>query len=285
MLGTTASEAPLTQSGYRRRSMASRKEQKEQARAARIAQEQAVAAQQQRKRRFQIFGGVIALAIVVVVVVIAVGSGGGSGPTKNAYPTVHSQLAGIPQDGVTLGNPSAKFTLTYFGDLQCPICRDFTVTPSDLPQFIHSQVRTGKAKVLYRSFCTATCNDYSNGQHIFKQQQTAAYAAGKQHLFWDYAELFYHEQQAEGSGYVTAAWLQGLAKQIPKLKLSTWETDLKDPVLADQVSSDTNAAIKLKLTGTPTLIMKGPKGSETVTGPGGTIPSASDLEAAMKALA
>ena len=47
--------------------MASRKEQKEQARAARIAQEQGAAAKAQRTRRLQIFGGVIAIAVIVIV--------------------------------------------------------------------------------------------------------------------------------------------------------------------------------------------------------------------------
>ena len=60
--------------------MASRKEQKEQARAARIAQEQHAAAKAQRTRRLQIFGGVIAIAVIVIVVAIVVSSGGSSTP-------------------------------------------------------------------------------------------------------------------------------------------------------------------------------------------------------------
>lgn len=268
--------------------MASRSEQKQRARATRIAQEQAAVATRQRKRRFQIFGGMIGAVIIAIVVIVIATTGGGSGPGphKNAWPTVRNEVAGIQQKGVMLGDPHAKFTLTYFGDLECPICRDFTVTPSDLPQFIHNDVRAGKANLIYRSFCTATCNDYpTDGQKIFDQQQTAAYAAGMQHDFWDYAELFYHEQQPEGSHYVNAGWLDGIAKQIPGLNMGKWQTDLKDPVLQDQVNADAAAALRLKLQGTPTLIMKGPKGSRQVTGPGGTIPSAANLEAAMRSLA
>ena len=44
--------------------------------------------------------------------------------------------AGIPQSGNALGNPTAPVTLEYFGDLECPICREFTLgaLPHDHPE-------------------------------------------------------------------------------------------------------------------------------------------------------
>ena len=50
----------------------------------------------------------------------------------------------------------------------------------------------GKVKVVYRSFCTATCN--GPDPSVFNTQQVAGLAAGKQNKFWQYTELFYHEQ-------------------------------------------------------------------------------------------
>ena len=38
-------------------------------------------------------------------------------------------LKGIPQHGTTLGNPKAPVTFTEYGDLQCPICKDFPRAP------------------------------------------------------------------------------------------------------------------------------------------------------------
>ncbi len=267
--------------------MASRKEQKEQARAARLAAEQAAQARAARMRRMQLLGGVVVIAVAAIVVAIAI-SGGGSGggaikqnsPQSRAlYSQINTLLTGIPESGTTLGNPKAPVTMTYFGDLECPICRDFTL--NTLPQFIQNDVRTGKAKVVYRSMCTATCNDYSNGQSIFNNQQVAAYAAGRQNLFWYYAELFYHQQRAEGSGYVTSTFLNDLAGQIPALKQSTWQTDRKDPSLLSQVQGDEQAASTDNLQGTPTLILQGPKGQLTapnsVVNPGGYSALASTL--------
>ncbi len=89
-------------------------------------------------------------------------------------------------------------TLKYFGDLECPICKEFTL--GVLPTLIQKYVRTGKLKIEYHSLETAT-----REPEIFKTQQVAAYAAGKQNLAWDFIELFYHEQGEEDSGYVTKA--------------------------------------------------------------------------------
>ncbi|HEX3802965.1 MAG TPA: thioredoxin domain-containing protein [Solirubrobacteraceae bacterium] len=275
--------------------MASRKDQKEQARAARIAKEQQSAATKQRTRRIQIFGGVIAIAVIVIVVAIVVSSGGGGGP-KGAHPgletgkqerqlvsSVNTLLKGIPQSGTTLGDPSAKVTMQYFGDLECPICQEFTLDV--FPQFVQDQVRKGNVKVQYRSMCTATCDGKMSEQAentIFNGQQIAAYAAGSQNLFWQYAELFYHQQKTEGTGYPTDAFLTGIAKQIPGLKLATWQTDRTDPALLSTVNADQKYATSAALPGTPSLIMKGPKGEELVDN--GNFPTYSDLAAAVKAV-
>jgi protein-disulfide isomerase len=273
--------------------MASRKQQKEQARAQRLEQERRHAAQATQRRRYMLFGGVIVAAVVIIGVAIAISAGGGgSSPTglqhghhaTQTFNQVDHLLSGIPQHGTTLGNPHAPVTMTYFGDLQCPICRDFTL--NSLPQFIQDQIRPGKVKMTYRSFCTASCNNQSvsNPQGLFNTQQVAAYAAGKQNLFWYYAELFYHQQGTENTAYVTPAFLNGLAIQIPMLHLTTWHTDRGDPALLSQVQADEQAAAAQSLTGTPTLIMSGAKGSETVQGSGGSIPSYSDLAAAVQAV-
>ncbi len=285
--------------------MASRKEQKEQARAARIAQEQqAAASKAQRNRRFQIIGGVIALAAVVVVVLIVVSSGGGgvkgastglaTGPAKRQLvANVDKMLDNIPQHGATLGNPSAKVTMIYFGDLQCPICQAFTLDV--FPQFVQSQVRPGNVKVIYRSSCTASCNNQSvsDPHQVFYTQQVAAGAAGKQDKFWHYVELFYHQQGKEDTAYVTPAFLNGIAKQVTGLHMATWQTDRSDPSLLATVKSDETLAEQeavaagVKYPTTPTLVMQGPKGTEVVTGTYQGVyafPSPSELDAAVKAV-
>ncbi len=275
--------------------MASRKEQKEQARAARIAQEQEAAAKAQRTRRLQVFGGVIAIAVVVIVVVIALSVGGSKSTSGSSLTTdakakaaaayVATELKNIPQSGTTLGSPSAKVTLTYFGDLQCPICADFTkgIGGGGLPQFIQNDVRHGKVKIVYRSFCTASCNNtsVSNPQQLFNTQQVAAYAAGKQNKFWNYAEIFYREQGTEGTPYVTSGYLSGIAQEIPGLNMSAWQSARKDQTLHTQVNTDNSVATTDGIQATPALVIKGPKGIQSL---GAGILTYAQLEAGVKAV-
>lgn len=228
----------------------------------------------------QMVGGVVVAAIVVVAVAIAISSGGSSSSSglksgsaaSSTASSVQSLLSGIPQSGATLGSPSAPVTMTYYGDLECPVCQAFTL--SSFPQLVSNEVRSGKVKVVYRSFQTAT-----RDPNVFQTQQVAALAAGQQNVFWNYAELFYHEQGQEDSGYVTETYLRGLAQQISGLNLNTWLAARSDPSLASQVQSDVQSGQAAGVQGTPTLIFKGPKGSVS---PSAGVPSYSDLQQAIK---
>jgi protein-disulfide isomerase len=274
--------------------MASRKEQKEQARAARLAQEHDAASKAQRTRRFQTFGGVIAIAAIVTVVAIVVSSGAGNASSglkhgkaaRSVYNSVNNEIGGIPQSGTTLGKPGAKVTLTYWGDLQCPICQEFTLGTSGggLPEFIQKDVRTGIAKVHYESLCTATCNESgpTGGTRNFNIQQSASYSAGKQDLAWYYIELFYRQQGAEDSGYATRAFINGIAEQIPKLNFKAWEAGVGSNALVSQVNADQNeAASTFKIDATPSFAITGPKGTSSL---GTGVLTYSQLAAAVKAV-
>lgn len=262
--------------------MASRKEQKEQARARRLAEEQARAAKAHRDRRLRMIGGVVVGAIVVIVAAIAISSGGSSSATglqkgtaanKTAV-SVENLLAGIPQSGAQLGNPKAPVTMTYYGDLECPICQDFTLN-GGFSELVSKDVRAGKVKVVYRAFQTAT-----RDATTFKNQQVAALAAGQQQKFWNFAELFYHEQGQEDTPYVTEAYLSGLAKQIPGLNISQWQTDRNDAALASQVSADVQQGNSIGVSGTPTLVFQGPTGKTAA--PSASVPTYSQLQQTIK---
>jgi protein-disulfide isomerase len=256
--------------------MASRKEQKEAARQRRLEEERLRAEQARRTRRLQMLGGMVIVVAAVIVVVIAVSSGGGSsGLLKSAAAgkaeqQIESLLAGIPQSGQTLGKPNAPVTMTYYGDLECPICKDFTL--SSFPQLVSNEVKAGKVKVVYKSFCTATCG--GPGQSVFNTQQAAAYAAGQQNKFWDYAELFYHEQGTEDTGYVNQGYLNTLAEQTPGLNLKKWQSASGASSLVSQVATDENSGTALGVTGTPTLFFKGPKGQVSAS----SVPTYSELQ-------
>jgi protein-disulfide isomerase len=242
--------------------MASRTRQKEEARARRLDEERARSERERRQRRTRMLGGVLLGAVILVVVAIAISSSGGSStpaPTSSAAKqqaaTVSSLLSGIPQSGSTLGSPSAKVTVTEFGDLECPICRDFALGAEN--QLISTDVRSGKVKLVYRSLETATGNGPNPG--VFPSQQAAALAAGVQGKGWDYIDLFYHEQGQEGTAYVTPSYLDGLARQIPGLNYAKWLADSNSSALTAQVTADGQGAAAKGFNSTPTITIQGPK--------------------------
>jgi protein-disulfide isomerase len=232
-----------------------RQQRREQARRQRKAVEEAQAAGAARRTRLTMLGLVVGVVVAGIVVVLIASGGSGakkitpeSTEARAARSQITALLGGLPQNGNVLGRPTAPVTLQYFGDLQCPVCRSFTI--GALPSIIQKWVRGGELKVEYRSLETAT-----REPEIFKTQQVAALAAGKQNKMWNFVETFYHEQQEEGTGYVTENYVQGIAKQVPGLNLAAWTAERGDPALANQVESDAQAANSNGLNGTPAFLL------------------------------
>ena len=229
-----------------------RKEQREQARADRKSVEAQHQQTQARRRRLMQIGGIAVVGIVAIAIAVAIGtSGSGSSPPPPSAKTtkeVNTLLAGIPQSGNVLGNPKAPVTIQYFGDLQCPICQEFTL--GAYPTIVEKYVRSGQVKVQYRSMKTAT-----REPTVFLEQQAAALAAGKQNLMWHYVENFYHHQGAEGSGYVTPAFLKERAQEIPGLNIAKWEEERHNPKLTEEVEKDVEASGENGFNGTPSFLL------------------------------
>jgi protein-disulfide isomerase len=211
-----------------------------------------------RLTRLAIVATLVTAAIAAVL--IATGAGGSSPPragSRQAATTeqaVNALLAGIPQHASVLGRPTAPVILEWFGDLECPFCREFTL--GALPSIIRRWVRGGQLKIEYHSMETAT-----REPKVFKAQQTAALAAGMQNKMWNFIETFYHEQGEEDSGYVTEKYLQGIASQVPELNLSQWAEDRFDPELVTQLIADRQTVKNEHFRGTPSFLI-GPTGGE-----------------------
>jgi protein-disulfide isomerase len=241
-----------------------RKQRREQARENRKAVEEAAASDAARRKRLAQLGGAVAVVVIAIVIILVATSGGGkskslvlhSKETTQESAAVNSLLAGTTESGNVLGSPTAPVTLKYFGDLECPICRDFTL--GAFPTIIQKWVKTGKLRVEYHSLSTATGNAEKDGaepEGMFNKQQEAALAAGKQNKAWYYIELFYHEQREEDSGYVTEAFLQDLAEQVPGLNLTQWTTDRSDPAFAADLTADNEEATNQNFNGTPSFLI------------------------------
>jgi protein-disulfide isomerase len=168
-----------------------------------------------------------------------------------------ARLAGIPQSGNALGSETAPVRLLYFGDLQCPYCRDFSLEV--LPSVIERWVRPGDLRIEYHALETAT-----GEPDVFLAQQVAALAAGRQEKAWQFIETFYGEQGEEGTGYVTDRFLERIAAEIRGIDLAQWKRDRSDPELAREVAADEQTAERAGVTGTPSFLI-GPSAGAAAT--------------------
>lgn len=169
-------------------------------------------------------------------------------------------LGGISQSANALGSATAPVTLVYFGDLECPFCRDFTL--EDLPSVIERWVRPGDLRIEYHALETAT-----REPEVFVAQQVAVLAAGRQEKAWHFIETFYREQGQEGSGYVTDRFLAGIAGEVPDLDLTQWNHDRSDPQLAGEIAADAREAESAGLNGTPSFLIGRSGGAMTPLAP------------------
>jgi protein-disulfide isomerase len=229
--------------------------------------------------------GMVLVLVAFVAVAIALTSTRGGAPPKPGSPAARRDVAatvallqGIPQSGRTLGSAHAPVTVTEYADLECSVCRAFALGAEE--SLIAKEVRAGQVKLVYRSLCTATCNG-PLARPGFAGQQAAAYAAALQRLGWDYIELFYREQGAEGTNYVTPSYLAGLAHQIPGLDYQKWHADSGLPSLRAQVTDEGSAAARQGFGSTPTIVVEGAHGkAQPIVG----APAFSTLQAAIRSV-
>ncbi|MEA2466107.1 MAG: hypothetical protein QOJ57_233 [Thermoleophilaceae bacterium] len=246
--------------------MASRKEQREQARAEREAREAAERAKAQRKRRILQLGGALVAAAVIVVVAVVISSGGSSskkgGSAKGAAQgsaEVQQLLAGIPQNNLILGDPKATVTVIEFADLKCPFCMQYTLNVQ--PDIVKRYVRTGKVKMQWRNLAFVG-NDPADTQAA----ALATLAAGKQNKLWNFADVFYRNQGDEATTYVTEAFIRKIASAVPGLDVEKLIKDSASPDVQQELAVAQQEANKLGANSTPTFYIQKGSGAPVKVG-------------------
>jgi protein-disulfide isomerase len=240
-----------------------RQQRREAARAARVEAERAQASAAQRRRRLLTLGGVLAAAVVVVVVAIAVSSGGGGDKASDRPEAAQSasgaipgqkesseMLAGIPQDGIYLGNPNAPVRLVEFADLQCPICREYALQA--MPQLVQDYVRTGKVRMEFRNLSFLGDDSVTAGR--------AAAAAAQQNKLWNFTDVLYHNQGDENSGYVTQEFVDRINKAAGVDSAKASEFAASD-ASAEPLAAANTLANRYGVNATPTILV-GKRGGE-----------------------
>ena len=156
--------------------------------------------------------GIIAgLALLLVAAAVAISQAGSRAESQDAPGAESSEVAslfdGIPQDGISLGDPAAPVVLTEFADPQCPFCARYS--EGVLPELVERYVRDGQVR-LELNLLTFVGPDSERAARL-------ALAAGLQDRMWQFTELFYRSQGSENSGYATDGFLDEIASATPGL--------------------------------------------------------------------
>ena len=250
------------------------REDREARREERLQEEGRAGAADRRQNMIKLASAVAFIAVAVVVVLIVVSQNqssesGGDSSNLDEVAAVKRELAGIPQNGLVLGDPQAAVTVLEFADLQCPVCKAYS--EQVLPPVIENQIRSGEAKLSFRNYTIIDAQSIPAG--------AAAIAAGKQGRGWNFVELFYGNQGAEHSGYVTDEFLTAIAEGAGVPDIARWNRDRKSDAVLEEVSATTAEARQLGFTGTPSLALEGSgaEGTEAI----GTPESVEALESAI----
>lgn len=228
------------------------------------------------KRRETLIKLASAMAFLTVVgvaaLIVATQHGPGGDTNLEGVAGVRRLLRGIPQQGMALGEPTAKAIVVEFGDLQCPACKRYA--EETLPQLIEGPVADGRARLEFRNFAIIGDESAPAG--------AAALAAGEQGRGWSFVELFYRNQGEEDSGYVDDAFLTAIARAAGVADIPRWNRERRGTRLLGAVTDTTHEAENLGFTGTPSLALE----SATATGaqPLGGLPPAKELESVISAV-
>jgi protein-disulfide isomerase len=167
-------------------------------------------------------------------------TGTGTTPSSATNPAL-TLVAGIPQDGTVLGKAGTTVRMLQFEDLQCPICKRYT--DDAFPAVVNEYVRTGRIKIDFRGLAFL-------GPDSLKALKIAM-AAGLQNKLWQVVGLFYANQGAENSGWVTDSLIDQILAEVPGLDAAKVKVDAKSAKVANQIAAVQAEATKLEVQGTP----------------------------------
>ncbi|MDQ2699835.1 MAG: thioredoxin domain-containing protein [Actinomycetota bacterium] len=217
-----------------------------------------------RDNLIKIVGAAI-VAIIAIVIVIALVSGGGDDDkgSSGSSASVTEQLSGLEQNGTVLGDPKAKVTLVEFGDLQCPICKQYA--EDVLPDVITGPIKAGDANFDFKNWAIL-----GEGSILAAK---AALAAAEQDRMWDFVEVFYAKQGPEGSGYVTDEFLTDVAEEAGVPDIDQWNADRESDKVEQALLDIDNEAVDQGFSGTPSFGVTGPDGEMTTVQANSTDPA------------
>jgi protein-disulfide isomerase len=254
-------------------------------------------ARQASPRALAIAGGVVLIVVIAVVlgVVLSGGSSGGGGSNvvspsdMQGLPATGSQswagslpgaaeanglFKGIPQNGLTLGDPKAPVTMEMFVDVQCPVCDDYEV--NHLPGVVKQYIKDGKVQLHLKPWAILGSQSFTGRRGLI--------AAADQNKGFQYAKVLYDNQRTEDTGWLTGREMAIIAASVDGLNLAQWRNDVNSSSSESTAKTVDALAKQRNLTGTPSILI-GPTGGKLTVASGSTYDPAAVQQALATAVA
>jgi protein-disulfide isomerase len=214
--------------------------------------------------------GALGVGLVVAVVLISLDERKGERIEIKGGPEVQQLYGGIAQDGPWLGPREAPVTVAVFNDLQAPSGADYqleTVEP-----LVEDYARTGEARLELRHF--------SFTGHRTNLAAYGVVAAGGQGRAWQYADLFFRNQDEAPGGLVDDEFLADVARAVPELGTDDWREAFDSAAVRDRVEADADLTTELGFPAGATVVITAESGTKTLE----DYPSLHEIEAAIASL-
>jgi protein-disulfide isomerase len=189
-------------------------------------------------------GAAVALAATLVAVSQLVGSSAERTASSRltGVRATAGLLAGIPQEGTTLGRAHAPVTLVEYADIQCPYCGQFA--REVLPTLVRRYVRKGDVRLEFQGLARVGPDSYTALRSVT--------AAGEQNRLWNMLDLLYRNQGPENSGWVTPQLLQD-ASLAAGAEPSRVARDATSSAIANRIDAVERQASAAGIDSTPTF--------------------------------
>lgn len=208
--------------------------------------------------------GAIIVAGVIIAAALFVGGKNQEGQTAGPVPTEEEQrvkqdltnsIKEIAADDHILGNPAAEITIITYSDIDCPFCKIFHET---MTQIMDEYGKTGKVRWIYRHLPLEMLHPNAKKE---AEATECAYELGGTEKFWQYLEKVVSNQESW-----TANELNGKLSQIAKeldINKTKFEECLTSEKYAGKITAGIQKAGEANIQGTPySLVIKGDKKAE-----------------------
>jgi protein-disulfide isomerase len=145
----------------------------------------------------------------------------------------------------------APVTIVEFSDFQCPNCGRFARNTA--PQIVEEYIETGKVNMVYKHFPIRGPDSIA--------ASLASQCANEQGKFWEFHDLLFNNQEAEGSGWASPANMKEFASELG-LDRERFDSCLDSERYSSFVENDFAFAREISATGTPTFMVVKSDGSE-----------------------